>query len=53
MEAELTPIRARARELREHTERVDDALADGAARCRELARETMREVRERMGFDEA
>jgi tryptophanyl-tRNA synthetase len=51
MESELTPIRARARELREHPERVDDALADGAARCRELARETMAEVRDRMGFD--
>jgi tryptophanyl-tRNA synthetase len=51
MERELTPIRARARELREHPERVDDALADGAARCRKLARETMAEVRDRMGFD--
>ena len=51
MEAELTPIRARARELRERPERVDDALADGAARCRAIARETMAEVRERMGFD--
>jgi tryptophanyl-tRNA synthetase len=51
MEAELTPIRARARELREHPERVHDALADGAAKCRTLAQETMAEVRERMGFD--
>jgi tryptophanyl-tRNA synthetase len=51
MERELTPIRTRARELREHPERVDDALADGAARCGELARETMAEVRDRMGFD--
>jgi tryptophanyl-tRNA synthetase len=51
MERELTPIRARARELREHPKRVDDALADGAARCRKLARETMAEVRDRMGFD--
>ncbi len=30
---------------------VDDALADGAAKCRALARETMGEVRDRMGFD--
>src|SRR5918911_1830937 len=37
MQAELTPIRRRAAELREHSERVDEALADGAARCRELA----------------
>jgi tryptophanyl-tRNA synthetase len=51
METELVPIRRRAEELREHPERVDDALADGAAQCRRLARETMHEVRERMGFD--
>jgi tryptophanyl-tRNA synthetase len=51
MDRELTPIRARARELREHPDRVDDALADGAARCRTLARETIAEVRERMGID--
>jgi tryptophanyl-tRNA synthetase len=53
MEAELTPIRRRARELREHPERVDDALADGAARVGRLAKETMGEVRDRMGFDPA
>jgi len=29
---------------------VDDALADGAARCRAIARETICDVRERMGF---
>ena len=51
MERELAPIRRRARELREHPERVDDALADGAARAGRLAKETMREVRDRMGFD--
>jgi tryptophanyl-tRNA synthetase len=51
MEAELTPIRRRAEALRADPSRVDDALADGAARCRELARSTMREVRDRMGFD--
>jgi tryptophanyl-tRNA synthetase len=51
METELTPIRRRAQELREHPERVDDALSDGATQCRRLARETMHEVRERMGFD--
>jgi tryptophanyl-tRNA synthetase len=51
METELTPIRRRAQELREHPERVDDALADGAARAGRLAKETMREVRDRMGFD--
>jgi tryptophanyl-tRNA synthetase len=51
MEMELTPIRQRARELREHPERVDDVLADGASRASRLAKETMREVRDRMGFD--
>jgi tryptophanyl-tRNA synthetase len=53
MQAELTPIRRRAAELRANPERVDDALADGAAQCRRLARETLDEVRERMGFDPA
>jgi tryptophanyl-tRNA synthetase len=52
METELTPIRRRARELREHSGRVEQVLADGAAQCRRLARETMHEVRERMGFDD-
>jgi tryptophanyl-tRNA synthetase len=51
METELTPIRRRAAELREHPERVDNALADGATRATRLAKETMREVRDRMGFD--
>ena len=51
MQTELTPIRLRAAELREHPDRVDDALSDGAAQCRTMARETMHEVRERMGFD--
>jgi tryptophanyl-tRNA synthetase len=51
MERELVPIRARAAELRDAPERVDVALAAGADRCRTLARETMRGVRERMGFD--
>jgi hypothetical protein len=39
--------------LREQPERVDDALADGATRAGKLAKETMREVRDRMGFDPA
>src|SRR5919202_844212 len=53
MQTELTPIRRRAAELRANPERVDDALADGAAQCRRDARETLGEVRERMGFDPA
>jgi len=51
MNTELTPIRRRARELRDNPARVDDALADGAGRAREMAQETMGEVRDRMGFD--
>ncbi|MDQ3949698.1 MAG: tryptophan--tRNA ligase [Gemmatimonadota bacterium] len=53
METELAPIRRRARELREQPERVVDALADGATRAGKLAKATMREVRDRMGFDPA
>jgi tryptophanyl-tRNA synthetase len=50
MTAALTPIRARAAELAAAPARVDEALADGAARARAVAGETMREVRARMGF---
>jgi tryptophanyl-tRNA synthetase len=51
MNTELTPIRRRARELRDDPASVDDALAHGAARAREMARETIGQVRGRMGFD--
>jgi tryptophanyl-tRNA synthetase len=51
MEQELVPIRRRAAELRSEPERVASLLAQGGARCRALAGETMRDVRERMGFD--
>ncbi len=51
MEAELVPIRTRAAELRAAPKVLDDALAAGAERCRTVARETMRSVRSRMGFD--
>jgi tryptophanyl-tRNA synthetase len=51
MDAELTPIRSRAERLRAEPELVDAALASGAAHCRQLAGETMRVVRERMGFE--
>ena len=50
VEAELVPIRRRAALLREHPSQVDEALASGAAHCRAIARETMREVRDRMGL---
>lgn len=50
MEHELVPIRRRAAELAEQPALVDDALAAGARKCRVLARETLDEVRDRMGF---
>jgi tryptophanyl-tRNA synthetase len=51
METELVPIRRRAQELKEDRSVVDAALARGAEHCRALAADTMRGVRERMGFD--
>ena len=51
MEQELAPIRARADALVAEPDRVDGALEAGADRCRALARETMREVRDRMGIN--
>ena len=50
MDAELTPIRRRAAEIAAAPSIVDDALAAGAARCRVIARETMGDVKERMGL---
>jgi len=51
MERELVPIRTRAEALRARPSDVEEALAAGADRTRTIARETMREVRERMGMD--
>jgi tryptophanyl-tRNA synthetase len=51
MELELTPIRSRAQELKAKPKTVDDALSAGTAKCSTLAKETMREVRSRMGLD--
>jgi tryptophanyl-tRNA synthetase len=50
MEQELVPIRRRAEEIRDRPQLVDDALAAGAERCRGMARQTMGEVKERMGL---
>ncbi|MGI8499056.1 MAG: tryptophan--tRNA ligase [Gemmatimonadaceae bacterium] len=50
MEAELAPIRERAAELRDHPERVSAILHAGAEHCRALARETLAQVKERMGL---
>ncbi|HYD51409.1 MAG TPA: tryptophan--tRNA ligase [Gemmatimonadaceae bacterium] len=51
MEQELVPIRRRAEALEAEPARLAEALAAGAERCRTLARETMREVRDRMGMN--
>jgi tryptophanyl-tRNA synthetase len=50
MEQELVPIRRLAAELAANPSAVDDALAAGAEHCRAIARETIDEVRDRMGF---
>ncbi len=46
----LAPIRERARELESQPGRVEEILAAGAAAAGRVAGETIREVRERMGF---
>jgi tryptophanyl-tRNA synthetase len=50
MMTELVPIQTRAKELRAHPEKVDEALAKGTERCAALAKATMREVRDKMGI---
>lgn len=51
MDAELVPIRRRAEELVAAPGRVQEILGDGAARARNVAQVTMREVRGFMGLD--
>ncbi len=48
--AELQPIHDRAAELRANPARVREILDAGASRARSLARETMAEVKDRMGL---
>ena len=48
---ELVPIQARARELKAQPKMVDDALGSGTAQCSKIAKQTLRDVRERMGID--
>lgn len=50
MDAELTPIRRRAAELREQPELVTAAMAEGTARCRAMAERTMADVKGAMGM---
>jgi len=48
--AHFAPIRARARELQARPERIDEILAAGAAKARSIARETLGQAQELMGF---
>ena len=47
---ELAPIQERARAYTEEPEMVKNIIADGCEKARDLARETMRDVREAMGL---
>jgi tryptophanyl-tRNA synthetase len=48
--AHFAPIRERAAELKRHPRRVREILMAGAERARDVARDTMHGVRERMGL---
>jgi tryptophanyl-tRNA synthetase len=48
--AELEPLQARAREFEQNPGRVRTILNDGTAAAREVARETLEEVRRVMGL---
>jgi tryptophanyl-tRNA synthetase len=48
--AELAPIRERAHYYEENPDQVRNILADGCEKAQELARDTMRDVREAMGL---
>jgi len=50
LRAELQPMHERAAELRAKPERIREILDDGAGRARAMARETMAEVKARMGL---
>lgn len=49
-ERELVPLRAKRAEIDAHPERVREALGDGAAKARRVARATLSEVRSAMGI---
>ncbi len=46
----LEPIQARYREIREDRALLDNVLADGAAKARSKAQETLRKVQDALGF---
>jgi len=47
---ELKPIQEKRRELLESKKLVDEIISEGNAKCRQIAEETMKEVRKKMGF---
>ncbi|MFH1832909.1 MAG: tryptophan--tRNA ligase [Candidatus Levyibacteriota bacterium] len=47
---ELEPIQKRRKEFVENPELVDSIIKDGIDQCRQMAEETMKEVREKMGL---
>jgi tryptophanyl-tRNA synthetase len=50
MEKELTPIRARAKEIAANPKKMKDNLARGAEHARVEAQKTMKEVKQKMGL---
>jgi len=50
MIAELEPIQQRAKELKEHPQRVKEVLEAGTQRCKPIAAETIHEVKTKMGL---
>jgi len=51
VQAELAPIRERAREYEEDLSRVRNIISEGNEKARDVARQTMIEVRQAMGLD--
>ena len=51
MQKELAPIQERTRAYTEEPDVVKNIIADGCEKARDLARETMRDVREAMGLN--
>ena len=47
---ELKPFQERRKKFEDNPSLVDSIIAEGAVSCREMAEETMKEVREKMGF---
>jgi hypothetical protein len=50
MEKELAPIRARAKQIAANPRKLSDTLAAGADHAHTIARQTMGEVKTKMGL---